>query len=156
MKFVSFQTSDKKDVAEFFKSIFKEMGWNVLYTDKLNDSVNCFHLPDNGALLLVKDKSNLVATAGIVKLNNKEGLIKRFYLVKDYRGTGTAQKLLQALYKQAKKMNLSRLVLDVSNTNHRAIHFYEKSGFTKYIPEPILQWSESQSPDHFRYYYREI
>ncbi len=156
MKFIPFQAADQKDVSVFLRSIFKEMEWKELETDGIDDAIGFFHLPHKGTLILARDKNDLVATAGIVQLKKQRGLIKRFYVSANYRGTGMAQKLLQALYEQAMKMNISRLVLDVSKTNHRAIRFYEKHGFIQYTQEPISGWTESQSPDYFRYYYREL
>jgi len=156
MKIEPFKVVNRTRVVQFFRNIFQEMGWKEEKDDQVDDPFGFFHLPNNGVLLLVKDNHHFIGTAGFVKLNKKEAIVKRFYIENKFRGTGIAQTLLNALIKEARNLKLARLVLDVRNTNKRAIRFYEKCGFYGYIPKPISEWRESQSPDIFEYFYIEI
>ena len=50
---------------------------------------------------------------------------------KDKRNLGIGAKLLQELLKTAKENNITKLTLEVNETNLPAIHIYEKLGFKK-------------------------
>lgn len=145
----------KEAVAKFFRDIFAEMGWNAQEVDNLDDPEATFHLPD-GVLLLVLEENRVIGSGGIVPLGNREGVIKRFYVGENHRGTGIAQVLLKALIEKAKSMQLSKLVLDVLKTNKRGIRFYEKSGFSRFDPPKNEEWSESKFPEAFYYYCKEV
>jgi len=106
--------------------------------------------------LLVKDNSKIVGTAGCIKLNPHDILLKRFYIATALRGSGIAQILLERVLKEVKKFDSSRIVIDVSKKNPRAIHFYEKNGFKQYNQSPIDGWNETNLPAIFNYYYLDL
>jgi len=153
MKIISYNSNDKYNVAIFFREIFKESNWEETKSDYIDEPDLLFHLPNKGVLLLVKENNIIIGTAGIILINNNDGLIKRFYIKKENRGTGIAQKLLKKLIIEGKSLGIKKIILDVSKNNSHAIHFYEKSGFlpTKVIPQK--NWPESYlSETHFYFY----
>lgn len=147
---------NSKPVASFFREIFAEMGWSERESDYMDEPHRLFHLPNKGLLLIVKDNGEVVGTAGVIFLNNNEGLMKRFYIKKILRGSGIAGKLLEKLIENARSKGINKLILDVRNTNGRAIRFYEKNGFQMTKVEPLEGWPESFSPDSFNYYFKII
>jgi RimJ/RimL family protein N-acetyltransferase len=156
MQITPYKNSDAKAVATFFRSVFAEMGWSERASDHMDTPHVLFHLPDHGALMLVKEDDRVVGTAGIILRTKTEGLIKRFYLEKTHRGTGAAQPLLHALIKLALSRGVTKLVLDVSKNNARAIRFYEKNGFQKTSVTPQDNWPESHMPDTHYFFYKQI
>lgn len=89
---------------------------------------------------------------GCKKLNTNDFLLKRFYIAKEYRGSGIARQLLEKIINTAKSYRINRIVIDVSKKNARAIHFYEKNGFIQYNQSPIEAWKETSQSDIFNYY----
>lgn len=106
--------------------------------------------------MVVKEGENVVGTAGIIFLSEKKGVIKRFYIDQTHRGSGIANKLLQSLEKEAQRVGIHTLILDVRKTNLRAIRFYEKNGFSKTTVTPQNWWPESKTPDTHAYYCKQI
>lgn len=151
MEIISFTPQNQQETEAFLNEIYDGMGWEELH-DELSNLYTYFNLPGGGFFLLVKENDEIIGTSGCLKLSNKEGVLKRFYIHKDYRGTGVAKKLLEASINKAKEMGLSRLVLDVSRNNKRAIRFYEKNGFMRYNQSPIDLWPESYEPENYFYY----
>lgn len=49
-------------------------------------------------------------------------------VIKEMRGQGVGEKLLEAVQQKARKMNCCKLTLEV-RTDNRAIHLYERFGF---------------------------
>jgi ribosomal protein S18 acetylase RimI-like enzyme len=152
MQIVPFDLRYIEQTSKFLRSIYNEMGWGTLTDDNPAGIKKLFNLPNNGFLFLVLNGDTVVGTGGGKKLDNKTCLMKRFYLDKNYRGTGLADKLLATIVKKAKDMDLSKIVIDVSTNNPRAIKYYEKNGFIKYNQKPVDSWEESHMPG-FHYYY---
>ena len=156
MSIIPYKTKDSTPVASFFREIFRELGWEERDSDHMDKPHLLFHLPEKGVLFLVKEKEKVIGTGGFIVLNDYDGLIKRFYVAKSYRGTGIAQKLLYELIKKAKLLGLKRLILDVSKDNSRAIRFYEKNGYIKTQVAPQEGWPESFTPETHYFFYKLI
>jgi ribosomal protein S18 acetylase RimI-like enzyme len=147
-----FTDNETSAVASFFKKIFAEMNWGITLEDGLDKPGEYFY-SQNGRLFLVKNaKQVVVGTSGLIRLDDKSLLLKRFYVDTPYRGHGIAQELLAKTIEEAKKMAYKSLLLDVNCENIQAIRFYEKNRFIK-ISAPIHEnWWESQHPESYYYY----
>lgn len=156
MKIVPYETKNSSSVATFFREIFGEIGWKERESDHMDEPHILFHLPENGILLLVKEDDKVIGTAGIFLLNKTEGLMKRFYIDKTYRGSGIAKQLLEEIMSKAKSTGLKKIFLDVSKNNVRAVRFYEKNGFLKTSVKPQESWPESYLPETHFYFYKMI
>jgi GNAT superfamily N-acetyltransferase len=55
--------------------------------------------------------------------------IMRFYVEREWHGRGLAQRLMESVHAEARRLGASTLWLGVWERNPRAIAFYEKSGF---------------------------
>ncbi len=129
MKIIPYNAEDASEVSLFFRKIFAELGWEERPSDYMDDPDLLFHLPNDGALLLVKEEDHIIGTAGIIKLGKGVALIKRFYIDNEHRGSGIAQELLKELTLKAKSLGIKKFILDVSKNNTRAIRFYKNRGF---------------------------
>jgi len=153
MEIVPFSKKDQQETAAFIRSITQEMGWPEVPPHLLNNLADYFNIPTDGFLFLVKQNNTIIGMGGCITLQTHESLIKRFYIAKDYRGTGIASQLLEKIIRTAKTANVSRIVIDVAKKNSRAIRFYEKNGFVQYKQLPVTDWQESNHPEIFNYYY---
>lgn len=156
MEIKPYKKTDNHAVAAFYREIFNELGWTERPSDHMDQPHLLFHLPNHGVLLLVKENQRVIGTAGVIILNGDEGLIKRFYLSLNSRGSGIAKHLLEELISYARKLGVKKLILDVSKNNSRAIHFYEKSGFLHTSVEPQEDWPESKEPDTHLYMFKSL
>ncbi len=156
MEIIAYEKKYSSSVAVFFRKIFTELGWEERASDYMDEPHRLFHLPEKGILLLVLDKGNIIGTAGVIFHSKIEGLIKRFYIEKSYRGSGIAFLLLQKLIQKARKVGLNKLILDVNKKNLRAIRFYEKNNFLPTQVTPREGWPESFTPQEYLYFYRII
>jgi len=156
MEITPFTIKDGPQVAALFREIFKENSWSERPSDYMDEPQRLFHLSSGGMFLIVKEQGKIIGTAGIILLSKTEGLVKRFYLKKQYRGSGVAQRLLAELEKHARQIGLRKVILDVSKNNNRAVRFYEKSGFIKTTVTPREDWIESQLPEYHYYFYKSV
>lgn len=78
----------------------------------------------------VNHDGHIVGCIGLKKIDSDYGELKKFFVRKDYRGTGVAKKLLRTLVCAAHKHGFQKLVLGSADPLKDAHHFYEKYGFT--------------------------
>ena len=147
--------SDREELSLFLKSIFNEKGWVATPDDHLDDPKEYFE-EHKGVLLILENNKVIIGSSVLIPLNKDECLLKRFYLAKDYRGKGLADKLLEYTLKIAKRDGYKKVLLDVSKDNDRAIHFYEKNNFKSFQTKPYDIWYESTQPENFYYYEKNL
>ncbi len=75
------------------------------------------------------DKGRIIGSIGLKKVDNQHAEVKKFFVTKEYRGKGVAQKLLETLLKAASKHQFDFLVLGTVDTLKAAHRFYNKYGF---------------------------
>lgn len=63
--------------------------------------------------------------------------LKRIYLLGPWQGGGNGRALLEQALDIAEQRNAKRLLLAVYESNHRAVAFYERAGFS-YVGETIF------------------
>jgi ribosomal protein S18 acetylase RimI-like enzyme len=104
-----------------------------LSIEQLNEEINNIH----SAFYLAEENNKVI---GYLKLNwsnaqtemiDAEAVeIERIYVLKEYFGKGLGQFIIDTAIDIAKKMLPTYIWLGVWEKNARAIHFYEKNGFT--------------------------
>lgn len=83
------------------------------------------------------EKGGVIGSIGLKKIDDENAEIKKFFVAKEYRGKGVAQKLMSALLKAALKHDFNCLYLGTVGTLHSAQGFYKKYAFTQ-IPQHTL------------------
>ena len=85
--------------------------------------------PDSAAVLL--DGAEVIGFVHAYQVAKKPevGSLSFDYLVPERRGTGLGARLMDYAVKITRARGCSRMVLEVSGTNARAIAFYRKHGF---------------------------
>ena len=93
-----------------------------------------FQWRDN--ILVAKDGERVAGFAGYGEAAPDTGELFALYVLKEYRGTGAAQALMQAALEQLS--HYRKIGLWVLKENPRAIRFYENCGFRKTGEEQYL------------------
>lgn len=110
---------------------------SAAYLEKLT-SEKCeqmaFQWRDN--TLVAMDGDRVVGFAGYGEAAPDTGELFALYVLKEYRGTGAAQALMQAALEQLS--HYQKIGLWVLKENPRAIRFYENCGFRKTGEEQYL------------------
>ena len=85
----------------------------------------------------VDQKGEIVGSIGLKKIDAKCGEMKKFFVHKEYRGKGVAQKLFATLMEAAVKHRFSWIYLGTIEELKAAQKFYKKCGFIQ-IPKSQL------------------
>lgn len=68
--------------------------------------------------------------------NRHKGLLVSMYVAPEYTGTGLGLSLVDTVVSDARAVGLELVTLTVTESNHAAIAFYGKYGFTAFGTEP--------------------
>ncbi len=105
------------------------------------------YLPPKGCLVIAQDQSGTIVGCGMLKcLDSNTGELKRLFVQPSARGTGAGRRLVEARVEAARKMGLTRLVVDTLTPNVEMRSLYAKLGFTE-LTEPIETTSHLQYPE---------
>ena len=111
---------------EFKIPITEEINFCILKAEKefyYNHSYNFWYAVDI--------EGKIIGSIALKKINDQCGEIKKFFIDKDYRGTGLAIKMLSVLIKAALRHQFEYLVLGTVGSLKAAQKFYQKHGFLK-------------------------
>ena len=90
---------------------------------------------DGRGAFLIASRSGLPIGCGAVRrLDGQQAEIKRMYVSPEERGRGVGRVLLAALEAEARRLGLSRLVLETGVRQAEAIALYERAGFSRIAP----------------------
>ncbi|NKX44869.1 GNAT family N-acetyltransferase [Roseicyclus persicicus] len=117
------------------------------------------YLPPDGCLVLARDEAGQIGGCGMMKrLDPDTGELKRVFVTKAARGTGTGRRLIEARIAAARKMGLKRLVADTLTSNVEMSSLYPKLGLvevagpletTTFLDQPMLR-------PHLHYFIMEL
>lgn len=112
-------------VVEFGYEEFREPLKNEKFCDN-QDKFNWIALDEN---------NNIIGTITLEKKDKEEAFLKKFYVKKEYRGTGVAKELFNSFLSFAKDNSYKKIILGTYENLNRAISFYIKNGFQEYVKE---------------------
>lgn len=98
------------------------------FDQELREMAVQYHRP-GGGLILARHGNSFVGCAGIRKLDDATGELKRMYLRPAFRGRGAGRKLLEKALDCAKDLGYRFVRLDTMKSMERALALYRLSGF---------------------------
>lgn len=98
------------------------------YDSELEHLEYKYRLPD-GRLYIVKVENEVAGCIGLRKIDSENCEIKRLYVRPEFRGQKIANKLVEMIINDAKKIGYKNMLLDTLPFLEGAIHLYKKFGF---------------------------
>ena len=129
IKILPFEIEHQSDINDMMGSIaleFKE----PIFTDKSKKILDLFLIPNN-KFWVATDRNKVIGTIGIVKLNNKNIVLKSMFVDKLYRGQGISNLLLDTLLHWVIQNEYKQIYLGTMTQFTAGQRFYEKNGFVK-------------------------
>lgn len=109
---------------EFLIPITKDINAGILKAENeyyYNNSYNFWYAHN--------EEGKILGSIGLKRDNDQFGEVKKFFVIKEYRGKGVAEKLLNTLLKAASKHQFKEIVLGTTDKFCAAHKFYAKHGF---------------------------
>lgn len=140
--FRNIEFSDNPFLAKMIRRVFEEHDapkFGTVYSDPTTDDLySLFQTPES--VLWVADHNGIaVGCCGIFPtpgLQNNYAELVKFYLAKEYRGSGIGMKLMNLSINSAKEFGYTHLYLESLPHYAKALRIYEKSGFVN-IDKPL-------------------
>ena len=129
IKILPFEIEHQSDINDMMGSIaleFKE----PIFTDKSKKILDLFLIPNN-KFWVATDRNKVIGTIGLVKLNNKNIVLKSMFVDKLYRGQGISNLLLDTLLHWVIQNEYKQIYLGTMTQFTAGQRFYEKNGFVK-------------------------
>lgn len=124
------------DEIDELKKLFKHNDFEKYKLDLINDIKNgirdIYVMHDNEKIIgeltvYYKDKSELEV------IENTRAYLSAFRILKEYRGKGLGQNLLNFVIKDLQENGYTEFTIGVEDDNENALHIYKKFGFNKVI-----------------------
>ncbi|MCM1088674.1 MAG: GNAT family N-acetyltransferase [Muribaculaceae bacterium] len=154
MEITQYQDSDKEQVIQLILDIQnQEAGINLSLQEQpdLND-IQAYYMEKGGYFWTAHNENwEVIGTIGLMKREKGLGILKKFFVRKDYRSQKVGLQLYLSLLAFCQEHAFKALLLDtpaVATASHR---FYEKNGFVR-IPKDELP-IPYEFPDRNSYLY---
>lgn len=99
--------------------------------------------PGCGAFFIARRAGTPIGCGAVRRLDASAGEIKRMYVTPEARGHGVGRAVLAALEAEARRLGLTRLVLETGDRQPEAIALYERFGYVRipafgeYVDSPL-------------------
>lgn len=119
---------------EYTEMLVKNDGNFAKYLEVQNYDSELEHLADKyglpeGRLYIVKVENEVAGCIGLRKIDNENCEMKRLYVRPKFRGHKIANKLVEIIIEDAKKIGYKNMLLDTLPFLEGAIYLYKKYGF---------------------------
>jgi GNAT superfamily N-acetyltransferase len=104
------------------------------------ESGSPFHLPPEdvaegrGAFLVALRGAEPMGCGALRRVDSTTGELKRMYVRPEARGLGVGRALLAALQDEARRLGLTRVALETTRRQQRALAVYARNGFVRIEP----------------------
>jgi putative acetyltransferase len=100
------------------------------------DDVYSHYLDNGGTFLVLLDQERVVGSGAIRRLNDGICELKRMWFLKEYRGRGLANNMVQLLLDFARNAGYKKVRLDLFDEQKQAqaLEFYKRIGFYAIAP----------------------
>ncbi|HIP37417.1 MAG TPA: GNAT family N-acetyltransferase [Crocinitomix sp.] len=133
---------DNKPLADVIRTVLTQQGNNVdgtVFTDEATDRMFDGYQTENSVYYIVEIDNKVVGGCGVAQLiGEKETTceLQRLFLLKEARGYGIGQKLVEKCINFAKRKGYKLMYLETFPNMVEAIGLYKKNGF-KLIDKPL-------------------
>jgi len=129
----NYEEKDQAAVTEFHIRILSETGAYIpgLYNDDL-ENIEEVYINPGGCFVLIEENDTIQAMGALKIISEKAAEIKRMRVETSLQRQGFGQKIFNHLISYAKNRGVERVILDTSDLQEAAQHFYIKNGFTEY------------------------
>ena len=131
IKVLPFVDQDQKAVRDFVL-VIQNTEFNLGFAEEEQpDLLDTAHYYRKGGFWLARETDDLVGTIGLQKLDADNGVLRKMFVLREYRGTkpSVAQLLFDTLVDKAHRLGFKTLYLDTPAIAVASHKFYERNGF---------------------------
>ena len=98
------------------------------------------------------ETQGIAGTIAVAAAGSREGHVRGMAVYPAFQGSGVARQLLDAAERELKVLGCSRVTLDTTQPLERAIHFYERCGYSAtgvvgdFFGMPLFEYAKDLEP----------
>jgi len=153
MKIIEYTDNYRQQVINLILHIQNNEAKINLSIDEQPDLLNVkkYYFNNNGKFWLAIENDELIGTIGLMNKGDGNGVLKKFFVRKDYRNRKIGLALYEKFYEYVLENNFKHILLDTPSVALSSHNFYEKAGFNKI--DKIQIPFEYDYPDRDSYLY---
>lgn len=129
---INYEEKYRDQVIDLILDIQKNEGIEVGLSKQADlNAISEFYQKDKGNFWVAIEDNNVIATIGLIALNEEIGVIRKMFVNKKYRGSGLSSNLMNKLINHARENGLHEIYLGTIDIYKAAQKFYTKHGFQK-------------------------
>ena len=107
---------------------------SIRYYESLNifgdlENIQANYFENGGTFLAVHDGEQVIGSGAVRRMDSETAELKRMWLLEKYHGQGIGYRLITQLFEFARGQGYSRIRLQTSPEQVRALKFYRRVGF---------------------------
>lgn len=114
---------------EYYPAIIGQHQVNYMLNKMYNADAMKEQMQSGQIFFLVFENAQAIAFFSYNIKEDSSGFLHKLYILKEYRGKGVAQQILNFVELELKKQSVKKYRLTVNRQNIQAINFYFKAGF---------------------------
>ena len=154
--FRRYQTADCNSVASLWTRINRELapvGMEKIFEQyiamtidgELKQLLEVFSEAKRNAFWVVESENEIVGSFGIESRSVNDTELRRMYLDVDYRGLGSAQRMLDCAQAEARALGFTTMIVSTAQIQKAADRFYRKNGFRQIRTEAAEEMTTKQA-----------
>ncbi|MBN2478444.1 GNAT family N-acetyltransferase [Candidatus Micrarchaeota archaeon] len=116
---------DEGEVKNLILEVFEEYGYKPTKNDYDISGVYSFYTENGGKAVLVLSKNKII---GVIAVSGK-GLIKRFYIKKEFRNIGIGYNIFHIITRFCRENKINKLTAEVPESLKLGLEFYRDNEF---------------------------
>ncbi len=152
-RFRTAENSDIPKITELVKKCLSEFDLEYSPHSSEKDLINiedAYHRQGGTFEVMESDDLRIVATAGLLKIDEHKVKLRKMYVDQQYRGRGLGKMLMERMLRRATELGFSGMRLETVPEMVAAIALYRSFGFTQ------IQDLKAESPRCSIVMYREL
>jgi len=153
MQIVQYSPYFKQQIIDLILHIQNEEAGIDLSIEEQPDllDIEKYYYGNKGRFWLAVENNTLIGTIALMNKENGNGVLKKFFVHKDFRNQKVGLALYKTLYAYAVSNNYKNIILDTPSVAAASHRFYDRAGFVR-IDKTHLPF-EYDFPDRHSYLY---
>lgn len=153
MEITTYREKYRQQVIDLILHIQNDEAKIALSLDEQPDlmDIDSYYRKSGGEFWIAVENDSVVGTIALMCRGEGNGILKKFFVRRDYRKQKVGYVLYCRLIEFAEEKNISTIILDTPSVAHDSHRFYERSGFVR-ISRAELPF-EYDYPDRDSYLY---
>lgn len=139
MEIITYKEKYKNQIIDLILHIQNDEAKISLSIEEQPDlmDIDSYYRKSGGEFWIAVENDSVVGTIALMPKDSGNGVLKKFFVRRDYRGQKVGYALYCQLIEFVRKNNMRTIILDTPSVARESHRFYERAGFVKISREEL-------------------